>query len=67
MYAISPKVIRSDEDTAALREQRQQAEAAAQQAAAMPMVAETAKTLGETDPAQAQKSLAAVQSAMGQQ
>jgi hypothetical protein len=66
MYAISPKVIRSDEDTAALREQRQQAEAQAQQAAAMPMVAETAKTLGETDPAQAQKSLAAVQAAMGQ-
>ena len=65
MYAISPKVIRSDDDTAALRAQRQQDTAAQQQAATIPVAAEAAKTLGETDVAQAQKAMAAVQEAMG--
>jgi len=65
MYAISPKVIRSDDDTAALRAQRQQDAAAQQQAATIPVAAEAAKTLGETDVAQAQKAMAAVQEAMG--
>jgi hypothetical protein len=48
MLGIPPKIIRSDEATAAIREERQAAEQAAQAAATMPAVVEGAKTLSET-------------------
>jgi hypothetical protein len=51
---VTPAVIRSDEDVAALRQQRAQQEQAMQAAAAAQAAADTAKTVGETDLANVQ-------------
>lgn len=49
MYGVDPKIIVSDDAVAALRQQRAQAMAAQQAAAAVPAMADTAKTMGDTN------------------
>lgn len=60
MYAVSPDLLRDGEELAALREQKAQAQAAQQRMAMIPAMAETAKTLGETDMDTAREGLAAM-------
>lgn len=50
MLGVDPSLIVADEKVALIREQRAEQEAALQRAAAAPQVAQTAKTLSETDP-----------------
>lgn len=49
MYGVNPKIIVSDDAVAAIRQQRAQAMAAQQAAAAVPVAADTAKTMGDTN------------------
>lgn len=49
MLGVSPRIIRSDEDVAAMRQERAQANAQAQQAAMVQQNAQSAKVLSETD------------------
>jgi hypothetical protein len=49
MYGVNPKIIVPDAKVAELRAQRQQQMAAQQAAAAMPVAADTAKTMGDVN------------------
>lgn len=49
MYGVNPKIIVPDTAVAALRQQRAQQMAAQQAAAAVPVAADTAKTMGDTN------------------
>jgi hypothetical protein len=50
MFGVNPKIIVPDDVVAQIRAQRAQAMQAAQQAAAVPQMVETAKTAGEINP-----------------
>lgn len=49
MYGVNPEIVLTDDVVAEMRAQRAAAQAKAQAAAAAPVMADTAKTLGETD------------------
>lgn len=61
MYGVNPKIIIPDDKVAALREQRAQQMAAQQAAAAVPAMADTAKTMGEVDAQGVQDAMASLQ------
>jgi len=61
MYGVNPKIIIPDDKVAALREQRAQQMAAQQAAAAVPAMADTAKTVGEVDAQGVQDVMASLQ------
>ncbi len=61
MYGVNPKIIIPDDKVAALREQRAQQMAAQQAAAAVPAMADTAKTMGEVDAQGVQDVMASLQ------
>lgn len=61
MYGVNPEIIVPDEAVAQIRAQRAQQQAAQQAMAAAPVMADTAKTASEIDPANMQSVLAGLQ------